>query len=85
MNRDTTKIRVLDLERMFQSREPMTMQQIIDRLYMRYDITVERKSVYADIQALTMFLPIYRFGFGKGCYYRMINVDNPDEFIGAVL
>lgn len=52
-----TRVRLLAVERMI-CKIPQTVTQIIDRLECEYDITADRKTIYQDIAALTLFIPI---------------------------
>lgn len=56
--RSTPKERVLAVERILQSRQTVTMKDIISELSKRYDIEAERKSIYDDIAVLTVYMPI---------------------------
>lgn len=56
--RDNTKRRLLAVERMFQSGRPLTVQQILSKLDVEYDIKAKRQTIASDIQELTMFMPI---------------------------
>ena len=68
---DNSKRKILALGRMFLSMRPLTMKQIIDVLNYEYGIEAERKSVYADIKELTMFLPIVTKGKGRYTIYQI--------------
>lgn len=72
---DTTKIRILAIERMFQSGKPLNAPQILRRLEMEYDITADRKTIYSDICDLTRFLPIDKLGAGRYTRYQLIDME----------
>lgn len=52
-----TRVRLLAVERII-GKTPVTLPQILDRLEWEYDITADRKTIYQDIAALTLFIPI---------------------------
>lgn len=68
---DNSKRKILALERMFLSMRSLTMKQILNVLNYEYGIEAERKSVYADIKELTMFLPIVTKGEGRYTVYQI--------------
>lgn len=71
-NKDTNRRKILALERMFLRMRPLTMKQILDVLNYEYGIEAERKSIYADIQELTYFLPIVKRQMGRnGTIYQI--------------
>ena len=59
-NKDTNRRKLLAIERMLLRMRPLTMKQILNVLSYEYGIEAERKSVYADIQELSYFLPIVK-------------------------
>jgi len=65
------KIRLLAIERMFQTGTPLNARMIINKLSMEYDIQAERKTIYDDVAALTMFLPIDIVELGGRKYYQL--------------
>ena len=69
------KIRILAIERMFQKGKPLNTTTIINKLKMEYDIVANRKTIYDDIAALNMFLPIDIVELGGRKYYRLENYD----------
>ena len=70
---DTTKIRLLAVERMILRGEKITTQQILRELDLKYDIQVDRKSIISDIYAINRFIPIESKG-GKNGGYQMVDV-----------
>ena len=51
-----TKVRILALERILMgAKKPLKCDEIIDRLYKRYHISANRKTIYDDIAVLTAF------------------------------
>ena len=71
-----TKERLLAIERMFMTRKPLTVKQIIEKLDLEYDIRANRRAVYDDIAVLTMFMNIDRFGEAQSLRYQLIDFDN---------
>lgn len=74
--RDTIRQRILAVERMFLSGEPLTAQKIIRKLDLEYDIQVDRKTVYQDIAELSRFMMICKVGNGRGHVYRLVYLDD---------
>lgn len=70
---ETTKIRLLAVERMILRGERITVNQIIRELDLKYDIQVDRKSIYSDINAIDRFVPIERISGHHGGY-KMVDV-----------
>ena len=61
--------RILAVERILESaRIPLTQKEIANRLKLRYDIDANRKTIQADIYALTRFINIQYAGHNKGYY-----------------
>lgn len=51
--------KILAIERILQKNpNGITMEQILDKLFIEYGIKAERKGVYNNINALTRFMPI---------------------------
>lgn len=73
--RGDIKTRLLAVERMFQTGRPLNARMIINKLDMEYDIRAERKAIYDDIAALTMFLPIDIVELGGRKYYQLTKYD----------
>lgn len=57
-DKSQTKIRVLAVAKMLKEGRRITAKEIVKRLDKEYDITTDRKTVYADIRAIDMFMPI---------------------------
>lgn len=53
-----TKIRVLAIERMLANGRKLNVYEIQQELERKYDIYADRKTIYDDIIALNMFIPI---------------------------
>ena len=70
---DSTKIRLLAVERMILRGELITVNQIIRELDLKYDIQVGRKTIYSDIIAIDRFVPIECY-YGKNGGYKMVDV-----------
>ena len=75
MKREDSKIRILALERIFESKKPLTAQQIINRLHAWYGIVVERKTLYDDIACLVRFMNIQMFLRGRYTYYQLCDLE----------
>lgn len=75
MKREDSKIRILALERIFESKKPLTMPQIIYRLHARYGIIVDRKTIYDDIACLVRFMNIQMFRRGRYTYYQLCHLE----------
>ena len=61
--------RILAVERILESaRIPLTQKEIANRLKSIYDIDANRKTIQADIYALTRFINIQYAGRNKGYY-----------------
>lgn len=74
-SRTYTKERLLAIERMFLTKKPLTVKQIIEKLDLEYDIYADRRAVYDDIAVLTMFMNIDRFGEAQNLRYQLVNLD----------
>ena len=74
---DNSKRKILALERMLLRMRPYTMRQILAVLEYEYGIKAERKSIYADIDELTMFLPIVKQQVGHHTIYKIAT--SPEE------
>ena len=53
-----TKIRVLAIERMLANGQKFTTEEIQRVLEQKYEIYADRKTIFDDIAALNMFVPI---------------------------
>lgn len=69
--REGGKERILAVERMFQTGKPLTAPKIIEKLYLEYDIKVDRKTIYDDIAVLTRYMMIEQYGAGRSSYYQL--------------
>jgi predicted DNA-binding transcriptional regulator YafY len=56
--RETDKIRLLAVERIVARGKKVTSAQILRELEVRYDILADRKTIYADLQAIDRFMPL---------------------------
>lgn len=56
-----TRTRILAIYTLFDEGKELTVPEIIQKLKTDYNIDVERKAVYADIAAITRFLPIVKY------------------------
>lgn len=75
---DSTKIRILAIERMFQRGKPLNVPQILRKLELEYDITADRKTIYSDICDLTRFLPIDKLGGGRYTRFQLIDMEEQE-------
>lgn len=66
---NSTKERILIVERMFQNGRPITVKDIIARVENELDIKPNRKAIYDDIAVLTRFMPIYSCRQGYNTFY----------------
>ena len=64
-----TKIRILEVERLFQRNKRLTVPQIKRILNYKYDFETDRKTLYDDIAALTRFMNIEVEKVGWETYY----------------
>ena len=70
---DTSKIRILAIERILKVGQFVTCAEIIDALECRYGISADRKTIYDDITAISRIVPVERLS-GKGGGYKLLNV-----------
>ena len=69
MAKTDNRERILAVERILESaRMPLTPQKIANRLKSIYDIDANRKTILADIYALTRFINIQQAGRNEGYY-----------------
>lgn len=73
---DSTKERILAIERMFKTGKVWTVETIQNELSVKYGITVERKTVYADIKSLDKFIPIVKV---QRCRYQLEEAFNESK------
>lgn len=52
------KIRLLAVYRMIMRGRKITRRQIMDELELRYDIVVDRKTIYDDIRCIDKIVPV---------------------------
>jgi len=72
-NKETSKIRLLAVERIIQRGERVTISQILRELDLKYDIQADRKSIAADIRAIDRFMPIESIR-GRHGGYQVVDV-----------
>ena len=70
---DSIKIRILAVERILLRGERVTTSQIMRELDLKYDIQVDRKTIYSDIYAINRFIPI-QSDPGKYGGHKMVDV-----------
>lgn len=73
-SKDTTKVRVLAIYLMLQSGRRITTREILRHLDLRYDIQVDRKTIYSDIYAINQIMPIDVRCGGTGGGYQKYDV-----------
>jgi predicted DNA-binding transcriptional regulator YafY len=69
--RETDKIRLLAVERIIARGERVSSSQILRELDLRYDIKADRKTIYADLQAIDRFMPMEATTGNGGGYKRI--------------
>ena len=70
--RETDKIRLLAVERIIARGERVSTTQILRELELHYDIQADRKTIYADLQAIDRFMPL-EVTTGAGGGFKRIN------------
>lgn len=50
--------------------EGLTVKEMIDEIYADFGIRVDRKAIYQDIAAISLYLPIIKERRGKQVYFR---------------
>lgn len=70
-----TRERILALERIIQKVRRMTVPHMIDELYRSYGIVTKRKTIEADLDALSSFLPIVEEESYGTLYFRLLSDD----------
>ena len=58
VDKTQTKIRVLAVAKMLKEGRRISAKEIVRRLDKEYDIYTDRKTIYSDIRAIDMFMPI---------------------------
>lgn len=71
--KDNSKVRILAIERMLKPNQVITCTEILSRLETEYDIVVDRKTIYDDIKAINLIVPVEVMS-GKNGGYRLTNV-----------
>ena len=79
----SNRTRLLAVERLFQTKKPLTIQNILDHLERNYDIHTDRKVLYGDISELTMFMNIVTFQKGRDYFYQLIDMNDPKAWEGT--
>ena len=57
-NKDTNKVRLIVEFLMLQNNDMVATREMIDRLSLRYDIDVDRKTIYADMAEIGRVVPV---------------------------
>ena len=81
--RTSNRTRILAVERLFQTKKPLTIQNIMDHLERNYDIYTDRKVLYGDIAELTMFMNIVTFRKELKYFYQLIDMNDPKAWEGT--
>lgn len=68
-----TRERILALERIIQKVRRMTVPHMIEELWRSYGIVAKRKTIEADLDALSSFLPIVEEESYGTLYYRILS------------
>lgn len=71
--KDNSKVRILAIERMLKPDQMITATEIMSRLEAEWDIVVDRKTVYDDLKAINLIVPI-KSESGKNGGYMLTNV-----------
>lgn len=56
--------------------EGLTVKEMIDEIYADFGIRVDRKAVYQDIAAISLYLPIVKERRGKQVYFRRMQKED---------
>ena len=73
MKTDNIKIRILALENILKNHPSgLTIKQIKSILYMQYGISVDRKTLYDDLAAITRFYNLQVLGASNKTAYKII-------------
>lgn len=78
-NKETGKIRVITIYRELLTKRKINTRQIINLLYNRYGITVDRKTIYADIREINRIVPIKTIPGCNGGYILWDVVSEAEE------
>ncbi len=72
-SKEESKIRVLAIALMLKDGQTISTSQILRKLKLQYDMTVNRKTIYADMYAINRIIPIEVV---PGCHggYRLMDV-----------
>lgn len=70
--RDDSKIRILAVERMLRTDRYINATEIAERLEKRYDIRVNKKTIYSDLYAIDRIIPL-EFKQGRGGGVRVLD------------
>lgn len=64
-NKDTNKVRLIVEFLMLQNNDMVATREMIDSLNRRWDIDVDRKTIYADIAEIDRVVPVYQIRDGR--------------------
>lgn len=64
-NKDTNKVRLIVEFLMLQNNDMVATREMVDRLNCRWDIDVDRKTIYADVAAIDRVVPVYQVRDGR--------------------
>lgn len=56
--------------------EGLTVKEMIDEIYADFGIRVDRKAIYQDIAAISLYLPIIKERRGKQVYFRRMQKED---------
>lgn len=57
-SKEQSKIRVLAIAMMLKNGQTISTSQILRKLKLQYGMTVDRKTIYSDMYAINMIIPI---------------------------
>jgi predicted DNA-binding transcriptional regulator YafY len=78
-NRESGKIRVITIYRELLKKKKINTSEIINLLRCRYGITVDRKTIIADMQAIDRIVPIKTIPGRNGGYILWDAVSEAEE------
>lgn len=70
-NKDTNKVRLIVEFLMLQNNDMVATREMVDRLNRRWDIDVDRKTIYADIAEIDRVVPVYKVRDGRSAKWTL--------------
>lgn len=75
--RSDVRDRILYIYDLLRTRtEGLTVKEMIDEIYADFGIYVDRKTIYQDIDAISLYLPIIKERRGSRTYYRRMQKED---------